>query len=56
MKLMQDTMMQNLDDAKVCMINFLCTNKADYPLFCSECFPDECGPELEGRDLGIIFY
>jgi hypothetical protein len=61
MKLMQDTMMQNLDDAKVCMINFLCTNKActnkaDYPLFCSECCPDECGPELEGRDLGIIFY
>ncbi len=63
MKVMQDTILQNLDDAKACMINFLCKNKANYPLFCSDkichCDEDCDGCEnhgTEGRDLGIIFY
>ena len=60
MKLMQDTMMQNLDDAKACMVDFLCKNQANYPLFCTEGLCSDCGDgdegTVEGRDLGFIFY
>jgi hypothetical protein len=60
LKLMQDTMMQNLDDAKACMVNFLCQNQANYPLFCHDDYCTDCGDGdeglVKGRDLGLIFY
>jgi len=58
MKLMQDTQMQNLNDLKACMIQFLCDNKDNYPLFCTKrlCKDDCPTDDHNGRDLGIIFY
>lgn len=63
----QDTMLQNLEDAKARMIEFLCRNKATYPLFdqdskiCGCCDEDDACSDCnfegsEGRDLGFIFY
>lgn len=60
LKFMQDSMLQNLDDAKAALVNFLCENKENYPLFCAEDYCSKCGEGdkgiVEGRDLGIIFY
>jgi len=69
LKFMQNTQLQNLNDLKPSIINYLCDNAALFPLFCRSGVCIECGcvgcssgeectgqvPQ-GGRDLGIQFY
>ena len=59
LKFMQDTQLQNLEKRRPFIIDYLCKNKATYPLFCEEdicgCC-DDCTEVESASNLGMVIY
>lgn len=53
---LKDSLMETLKDLQPAIIKFLCDNKADYPLFDSEKYCDDCGDKENsiGRNAGFV--
>lgn len=62
-KFIQDTLMTKINILKKDLLDYLCENQAQFPLFCNDCHckeSEECndcsGTDSNSNDLGIIFY
>jgi hypothetical protein len=61
LKFLQDTILNNLEQQRKFVLDYLCENKASFPTFdaqanCENCGEGEEAKDESGKDFGIIWY